>query len=383
MAGAGQFAGDTDRALLAVLVEHGRVLAHREARCAEALSGVELCSGGAGLGRAEAVHDRDVRRSGFELLAHSSRQGSATVAECEQGGKVVGSRWRRGDRLCQRAGHCVADRVDAVDALAADETQHLVGVEAALGVEHDRCSDEHRVAEHPLRAAVHHRPDRHHRHRPGTGCHGCANLVAEIFRPREWTAAAGGVHRREERVFVAPHHTLWHAGGTAGVEDVQVVTRPGAHRPLRRCGCQRGVVGGTDLEHVANVGEVSEYGLQAIAELRLHDHADTVGVVVQVAQLVVHVAVVDVDRHCADLEAGEERLDPFGAVHRVDRDVITRPDTDRRKVIGESVRSLVELGVGPALIAGDQRGAVRRGIGHFLEQIGEVVGATQCPPLSA
>ena len=61
---------------------------------------------------------------------------------------------------------------------------------------------------------------------------------------------------------------------------------------------------------------------------RLVDQRDEVGVVEQVAQLVGDVPVVDVDRHRAGLEAAEHRLDPLGAVHRVDADMLAGPHAD-------------------------------------------------------
>ena len=59
---------------------------------------------------------------------------------------------------------------------------------------------------------------------------------------------------------------------------------------------------------------------------RVHEHPDHVGVVEQVAQLVLDVAVVDVDRDGPELEGGEHRLEVLGAVGQVDADVVAGPD---------------------------------------------------------
>ena len=79
------------------------------------------------------------------------------------------------------------------------------------------------------------------------------------------------------------------------------------------------------------------------AELGFEDQRDEVGVVEEVAQLLDDVAVVHVDRHRARLVAAEHRLDPLGAVERVDADVLARLDADVEQVVRDPVRALVEL----------------------------------------
>ena len=108
------------------------------------------------------------------------------------------------------------------------------------------------------------------------------------------------------------------------------------------------------------------------AELGFEDERDEIGVVEQVAQLLDDVAVVDVDRHGARLEATEHRLDPLGAVERVDADVLAGQHADVAEVVRDAVRPLVELAVGEAAVAGDERDAVGRGVGDGFEQVGEV-----------
>ena len=90
-------------------------------------------------------------------------------------------------------------------------------------------------------------------------------------------------------------------------------------------------------------GQARQHRRDVRPELGLEDERDEVGVVEQVAQLVDDVAVVDVDRHGARLEAAEHRLDPLGAVERVDADVLARLDAHVAEVVREAVRALVEL----------------------------------------
>ena len=62
------------------------------------------------------------------------------------------------------------------------------------------------------------------------------------------------------------------------------------------------------------------------AELGLVDQGHQVGVGEQVAELVLHVAVVDVDPHRPELEHGPGRLHPLHAVERVDAHMVAGPD---------------------------------------------------------
>ena len=90
-------------------------------------------------------------------------------------------------------------------------------------------------------------------------------------------------------------------------------------------------------------------------ELGFEDERDEVGVVEEVAQLLVDVAVVDVDRHRAGLEAAEHRLDPLGAVERVDADVLAGPDADVAEVVRDRFARSSSSRVGEAAVAGDER----------------------------
>src|SRR5262249_51499971 len=107
-------------------------------------------------------------------------------------------------------------------------------------------------------------------------------------------------------------------------------------------------------------------------ELALVDQSDEVRVAEQVAQLVLYVAVVDVDPDRADLEDRPERLDPLDRVVGVDADVLARPHALRQEEVRELVRAGVHLRVGAARTFGHQALALGELIGRILEQIREI-----------
>ena len=103
----------------------------------------------------------------------------------------------------------------------------------------------------------------------------------------------------------------------------------------------------------------------------VHDRLH-VGVVEQVAQLVLHVAVVHVHRDGADLERREHALEVLDRVVEVERDVVARPDALVREVVGETVHPLVDGRIGETAFTADQRLGVGDGVGHPLPQVREV-----------
>ena len=131
-----------------------------------------------------------------------------------------------------------------------------------------------------------------------------------------------------QHVFLAPHDTLRHAGGAAGVEDVDVVVGASAEVALGRRRRERVVVGDradrssvgaravVDRDQVPQHRQRVAHGGDARRELRVVHERDEVGVVEEVAQLGFDVAVVDVDRNRAQLVGGEDRLDELVAVER-------------------------------------------------------------------
>ena len=92
----------------------------------------------------------------------------------------------------------------------------------------------------------------------------------------------------------------------------------------------------------------------------------------EVAELVLDVAVVDVDPDGTQLEDGPGRLDPLDRVVGVDPHVVPRPDAPGGQVVGQPVGPGLHLRVGPALPLGDQVVPLGIGVDGCLEQIGEV-----------
>ncbi len=284
--------------------------------------------------------------------------------------------------LDQRAPHGVADDQHGVDAVLLDQAPHLAGVEllhehadVALEELHEAAREggavheRRRVEEHELATGL---------GRPlGVVVLGRHLLVGEEVRT---------AHERVEDVLGPPHDALGHAGRAAGVDDHDVVGRPRAEVPLGRTrGEGIGIGDGVEavLGRARPVGDhdqraqhrhVADDGGDAGPELLAVDEADQIGVVEEVAQLLLDVAVVDVDGHGADLEDGEHRLHPLDAVGRVDADVLARLDAVGGEVVGEAVGPLLELAEGADIVAADEGGLVGDDVGGVLEEIGEVVG---------
>ena len=70
---------------------------------------------------------------------------------------------------------------------------------------------------------------------------------------------------------------------------------------------------------------------------------DRVGVVEQERELGADVAVVDVDRHAAELLRAEERLHVLGRVHAHDRDLVVGPEARGAQDVREPFGPVVEL----------------------------------------
>ena len=127
-------------------------------------------------------------------------------------------------------------------------------------------------------------------------------------------------------------------------------------------------------------GQLVAHGGDARRELLVEHQRLEVGVVEQVAQLLLDVAVVDVDGHGPQLEHGQQGLDPAHRVPAVDPDVVARAQAGVGQVVGQAVGALVELGVGALLAVAHHGQAVGHGVDGVLEQVGEVVRHVRCSP---
>ena len=335
-----------------VVVEHGGGVAHREA---PALGGPPLVPG---LRRAEAVDDEAVRQQLLQLVLHCRRQGSAARADRQERRRVPPPRFG-GEGVGQGPAHGVADDRHAVDSLALHQVPGPPGVEAGA-VEQDRLLGlEQGAHRDPLAGAVHERRGDEvgertsHRHL----------LDQLVGRRHRLAGVVAPAEEGEEGVLVAPHHPFGHSGGAAGVDDVAVVVGAPREVTVGRGRRQRLLVVGPDakagaVERGVELGPVHEY----------HE----VGVVEEVAQLVVDVAKVDVHRRGPQLEGGHHGLDPLGAVVGMDADVAVPAHACLGQVVGQAGGPLVELTVGQAAVAADEALAVGDGVGHPLEQVSQV-----------
>ena len=114
------------------------------------------------------------------------------------------------------------------------------------------------------------------------------------------------------------------------------------------------------------------HGVDPGPELLLVDERLQVCVLEDVRELVLDVAVVDVDPHRAELEDCPQRLDPLRAVVRVDADVVAGADALGGEVVGETVGTRLHLPVRPPLAFGDEVLALAEGVDRRLEEVGEV-----------
>ena len=109
-------------------------------------------------------------------------------------------------------------------------------------------------------------------------------------------------------------------------------------------------------------------------ELRVVHERDEIGVVEEVAQLGLDVAVVHVHRDGAQLVGREDRLDERVAVQAVDADVVAGPDALGREVVREPVGPLLELRVRAGLVGDDQRDPIGDAVDDVLGEICDVPG---------
>ena len=158
----------------------------------------------------------------------------------------------------------------------------------------------------------------------------------------------------DEEVVLAPHHALGHPGGAAGVEQEEVVAVasprrdravPGRRRRVlvrrRPLGARARAV--VDAEPRADARHPVADAVDALGELAVEDDGHRVGVVPEVDELVVAVAVVRVDRHERDLERGEHRLEVLGAVAEVLGDLVLACDAGVQQCPGHAVGPPVEV----------------------------------------
>ena len=182
---------------------------------------------------------------------------------------------------------------------------------------------------------------------------------------------------RHQYILVTPDDALRHARRAAGVQDVDVVVAPRrevASGGLRR---ERCLVVAADDQHMDQQRGVFAGAAGTLGELGSDHERDEIGVVEDVGEFVLDIAVVDVDPHRAQLEHRPHGLDPLDAVESVDSDVVTATDPLRGEMMGELVGACLHLRVRTPRRAGDEVIAIGPCVDRLLEEVGEV--ERSCP----
>ncbi len=202
-----------------------------------------------------------------------------------------------------------------------DRGQDVVGVEATgIVLDHDSAAGQPSADGVPVGGTVHEGRSRQVA-KGGLGRPGDQDVEGLV------DAEAGG-----QEVGLAPEHPLGHAGGPARVEDVEVVrgqidrrawldgAEGGLIRDRARQEGRPGVV--VDLEEQGHLGQVGKDGREGVGEGAMEDDGGGGAVSEDVAELVGHVPVVDVDGGAPGLGSAEHALEVLVAVVKVERHLV-------------------------------------------------------------
>ncbi len=190
-----------------------------------------------GLARSDRVeHHRVLGQQPLKLFLHGLGEDRGGAREREQR-RHVDLSLQPFERVGERARHRVAGHLHHVHAVLLDGAPHLLRLEACG--HHRAVAFEQRAVHRELTGAVH---ERRQDDRDETLRLRSVDLVTRRLGRghalvREHVDAAT---EREVHVLLAPHDTLRHAGGTAGVEDVHVVVGTLGEVALGRAGRDRG-----------------------------------------------------------------------------------------------------------------------------------------------
>ena len=107
-------------------------------------------------------------------------------------------------------------------------------------------------------------------------------------------------------------------------------------------------------------------------ELAIMDTGNHIGIVEDIQQFLLDIAVIYVDRHRPNFKAGQHTLEVFIAVIQVQANMITRPDTLLCQVMGQLVGASIQLRKTESLIPANQSGSVRHLVCHLFKQIRDI-----------
>ena len=191
----------------------------------------------------------------------------------------------------------------------------------------------------------------------------------------------GRIHQRAAQAVLAPHHSLGHAGGAAGVDEEQVVGR--AVYPQ----WPAVALGGQGFERLGEIwcrlghaildDQPAPHQRQARLdllddrrELAREDHRRRVGIFEDVVNLVGHIAVVDIDVDLPGFERRDQSLHVGGMVAQVEGGLFASLCATIDQGAGQVVGATVKLAPGDDAFAMDQGGV--RGIDHTRHRVEEV-----------
>ena len=230
----------------------------------------------------------------------------------------------------------------------------------------------------PAASAVHQRW-RRHRHQRRAGGAPCACRRGELRGAlKRRLAEHGRVGFVEEARELAHRisHALGHAGSATGVEHVELIALRLDARRRFRIGLNV-VVAQRACHHVTPIGTGSvldfdqefharhqlAHARHPISQRAVIDQRLDIGVIEQVSEFLVEIAVIDVDRHAAHLHRGEIGFAVLGRVVEVHADPRMRAESAFQQTLGEPRRALLVLCPGVALRALHDRDFIRYCVG--------------------
>ena len=104
------------------------------------------------------------------------------------------------------------------------------------------------------------------------------------------------------------------------------------------------------------------------------DERNQIGILEEVSEFSLDVPIVDVDRHCTDLETRQHGLEIGRPVHEIEPDVAARLDPGICQHVRQPIGPGLEFGVGQIDSVAVHGNPVGHTIRHGFPDIGEVVG---------
>ena len=212
---------------------------------------------------------------------------------------------RLNQRLCHRIAH---DRHD-VDAVAHGDVPDVLRVEGLFVVHNDAETAKQINQSGPHGSAMHHR--RYGKH---TQLRAVRHHHGKLLRRLDWALTecyAAAAERCHKDGFVRPDHAFRHARCAAGAQNVVVVFA--AIRIDKRfvtAGKQGFIsfISAANRQSQLHIGRLRQCFLHFSFKVSAVNQSLHIQVGVEVFQFLSHIAVIHIDRHCADFHAGEKGL---------------------------------------------------------------------------